>query len=460
MIPTIHLFILDFDMVRKLEIVLLFICLISLASLFLVLEKEEISINEKRTLATFPAITWENYISGKLTKGINLYINDHFPFRDFAVRFTETFRYNLGFRLQDKEKIVVVAEKPVMEESSDLATDLDSAADKQYLDGIDKAYSGSMLILDGKVYTQNAGNAAISPYFAKMLNLYADSLQGKARVFSCVAPLSSAFIPLPEYEHYSKRNEETLLAIKSNLNPGVYFADVLSEMNQHYNEYLWYGSDHHWTGLGAYYGYVAFCKAADIIPVPLSSMEKKVKSGFLGSLYELTRDQSVRDNPDLVETYIPPGIETQAVRYNPFDFKYPQKTRVFCNSANYSTFICGDAPLIKITTNVKNGKKVAVVKNSMGNAFVVYLISHYEEIYVVDFRYSKHNLLKIMNDAQVNDLVFALGMYGAVSRGTIGMMRNLAYNKNQDYDEVLKREREQKILDSLNSIQDSLIVEN
>jgi hypothetical protein len=231
-------------------------------------------------------------------------------------------------------------------------------------------------------------------------------------------------------------------------------------MNQHYNEYLWYGSDHHWTGLGAYYGYVAFCKAAGITPVPLSSMEKKVKSGFLGSLYELTRDQSVRDKPDLVETYIPPGIETQAVRYNPYDFKYPQKTRVFCNSANYSTFICGDAPLIKITTNVKNGKKIAVVKNSMGNAFVVYLISHYEEIYVVDFRYSKHNLLKIMNDAQVNDLVFAMGMYGAMSRGTIGMMRNLAYNKNQDYDEVLKREREQKILDSINSIQDSVIVEN
>lgn len=446
-------------MLRKLEIALLFVCLISLTSLFLVLEKEKISISEKRMLATFPDINWENYISGKLTKGINIYINDHFPFRYYAVRFTEAFRYNLGLRLQNAQKIVVV-EKSKMKENLDSASILDSVAAKQYLEEIDESYSGSMLILDGKVYTQNAGNPAVSPYFSKMLNLYADSLQGKARVFSCVAPLSSAFIPLPEYEHYSKRNEETLLAIKANLNPEVYFADVLGEMNQHYNEYLWYGTDHHWTGLGAYYGYVAFCKAAGVTPVPLSSMEKKVKSGFLGSLYELTRDQSVRDKPDLVETYIPPGIETQAVRYNPYDFKYPQKTRVFCNSANYSTFICGDAPLIKITTNVKNGKKAAVVKNSMGNAFVVYLISHYEEIYVVDFRYSKHNLLKIMNDAQVNDLVFALGMYGAMSRGTIGMMRNLAYNKNQDYDDVLKKEREQKILDSINSLQDSVLVEN
>ena len=96
----------------------------------------------------------------------------------------------------------------------------------------------------------------------------------------------------------------------------------------------------------------------------------------------------------------------------------------------------------------------------MGNAFVVYLISHYEEIYVVDFRYSKHNLLKTMKDAQVNDLVFALGMYGAVSRGTIGMMRNLAYHKNQNYADVLKREEEQRILDSINGVQDSVVVQN
>jgi hypothetical protein len=161
-----------------------------------------------------------------------------------------------------------------------------------------------------------------------------------------------------------------------------------------------------------------------------------------------------------VETYIPPGIETQAVRYNPYDLKNPQLTKVFCNSANYSTFICGDAPLMKITTNVKNGKKIAVVKNSMGNAFVVYLISHYEQIYVVDFRYSKHNLLKIMKDAQVDDLVFAVGMYAAVSRGTIGMMRQLAYQKNQDYSDVLKQEEAQRILDSINGVQDTVVVQS
>jgi hypothetical protein len=441
---------------KKLEIGLIFGCMVAISLLFVFGPKEKISLSEKRTLATLPTLTWDTYISGAFSKGIHLYINDHFPFRAQAVRLTEAFRYNLGFQLQNQEKIVVVGNPKKIQTSED--SNLDSAAQKAYLEGFEEFDASSVLILNGKIYTTNSGDPAISPYFAKMLNVYADTLRGKARVFSAVAPLSSAYIPLKSYERYAKRNEETLQAIQNNLNPGVYFADVMGEMNQHYNDYLWYGSDHHWTGLGAYYGYVAFCKAAGITPVPLSSMEKKERKGFLGTLYELSRDQSVRDNPDRVETYIPPGIETKAVYYNAYDFKYPQLSKVFCNSPNYSSFICGDTPLMKITTNVKNGKKIVVVKNSMGNAFVVYLISHYEQIYVVDFRYSKHNLLKIMQDAQVNDLVFAVGLYAAVSRGTIGMMRNLAYQKDQDYDEVLKQEEAQRILDSITGVQDTVAV--
>ena len=441
---------------KKLEIALVFVGILAINCLFFATPKEKISVSEKRVLSTLPAFTWDNYISGQLAKGINQYINDHFPYRVYAVRFTETFRYNLGFRLQNQEKIVVVGNPKKVQAPED--SNLDSAAQKAYLEGFEEFDAGSVLILNGKIYTTNSGDPAISPYFAKMLNVYADTLRGKARVFSAVAPLSSAYIPLKSYERYAMRNEATLQAIQTNLNPGVYFSDVMGEMNKHYNEYLWYGSDHHWTGLGAYYGYVAFCKAAGITPVPLSSMEKKERKGFLGTLYELTRDQSVRDNPDRVETYIPPGIETKAVYYNAYDFKYPKLSKVFCNSPSYSSFICGDTPLMKITTNVKNGKKIAVVKNSMGNAFVVYLISHYEQIYVVDFRYSKHNLLKIMKDAQVNDLVFAVGLYAAVSRGTIGMMRNLAYQKDQDYDEVLKQEEAQRILDSINGLQDTVTV--
>jgi len=92
--------------------------------------------------------------------------------------------------------------------------------------------------------------------------------------------------------------------------------------------------------------------------------------------------------------------------------------------------LCGDYPLIKITTNVKNGRKAAIIKNSMGNAFSVYLISHYEELYVIDYRYSKHNLFELIKDNNINDLIFAVSLYAASSYGTIQSMRNLAWQNN------------------------------
>jgi hypothetical protein len=114
------------------------------------------------------------------------------------------------------------------------------------------------------------------------------------------------------------------------------------------------------------------------------------------------------------------------VRYGPVGFNKAYATKVFGGANNYVAFLCGDAPLIKITTNVKNGRRAAVVKNSMGNAFAVYLISHYEEIWVVDFRYSGHSLMDLIAERQINDLIFGMGLYGAMSNGTINMMRNLA----------------------------------
>lgn len=95
----------------------------------------------------------------------------------------------------------------------------------------------------------------------------------------------------------------------------------------------------------------------------------------------------------------------------------------------YSTFIGGDNPLTKYTTGTKNGRKCVIVKNSYGNAFSVYLVSHYEEVYVVDLRYSNHNLIQLIEDNHINDLIFAIGMYGAMGDGSIGLMKRLATKK-------------------------------
>ena len=406
--------------------------------LFLFVKKETQSNDEKRKLAVIPEFTYRNYISGKWAEGVDNYVDDHFPFRTKLIEGATALQAYKGFTLDDAEKVVVVQKKPKQKTKN---SDKDKKASMNYLDDFQEDYSGSLLIIDGCVYPMGGGSPKMSKYFSKMVSEYARDLKGETRVFSAVAPLSSAFIPVKKHQKYNEQNRKTLAAIGNTLTDGALFCDVFGELNKHVDQKMYFGSDHHWKPLGAYYGYVAFCKAAGIDPVPLEKMDKKVKYNFLGSMYQHTQDPSVRAHPDTMEYWIP-KVATTAERFGRTGTNNPIKAKVFYESSSggntYSTFLGGDMPLMKIKTSVKNGKKAIIVKNSMGNAFSVYLISHYEEVWIVDLRYSKQNLMKLIGDNKIDDLVFAVGMYAAMGSGTIKMMRNLGTQSGKYVPEVIQ----------------------
>ena len=380
--------------------------------------------SEKRELTIIPELTFENYISGDWAEQMDLFVNDNFPFRSYMSDWAVDLRRWRGIEQKEEEKVVYIELPPEIE----IAPEDTAAAEQQAVEGLDESYKHGMLIVDGRVFPLGGGNPSLSAYFADMVSAYALQLAGECRVFSAVPPLSSAFIPSSDYDYLNRQNKRTLLAIKENLKNGAFFADVFSELDQHKDVQLYFGSDHHWKPIGAYYAYVAFCKSAGFAPVPLDNMEKRYKTDFLGTMYQLTRDASVKDSPDDMEYYIP-NVTTKAIRFEKAGFENPKRSLVFSHGSRgpntYSTFLSGDHPLMKITTSVKNGKKAAVIKNSMGNAFSVYLISHYEEIWVVDFRYSQHNLIKLIRDNRINDLIFAVGMNHANNPNTVRMMKRL-----------------------------------
>ncbi len=412
-------------MSSKLNTILFFSLLFGIPLLYFVMPKQKISVGEKRKLAIIPELNYESYIKGAWADSMDSYIDDHFPFRTEMVDMAVEFQSLKGIHLKEQEKIFV-SQKPKVKKNKSEKDSTES--DMNFLDEFEQAYSGSMLIINGSVYPMGGGSPAMSKHFAKMVSEYAEQLKGECRVFSAVAPLSSAFIPVEKYKHYNTQNRNTLRAIGSNLSNGAIFCDVFEEMNKHSGEKMYFSTDHHWKPIGAYYAYVAFCKAAGLEAVPINKMEKRTKYNFLGSLYQHTLDPSVRNNPDTMEYYIP-KVSTTAVRFSDYGYDKQSKSQVFAHSSSggntYSTFISGDAPMMRINTNVKNGKKAIVIKNSYGNAFVVYLISHYEEVWVVDFRYSKQNIIETIRKNKINDMIFAMGMYGAMSKGTINMMRNL-----------------------------------
>lgn len=422
---------------NKANIIVFCVFIFSVGACFFVLPRKEVSVAEKRKLASMPNLSMKSYLNGEWSDGVDDYINDQFPLRLELVETATKLKSLKGITLDETEKIVVIKKPDNAVTDSVSGKNNTKTADtvkQNFLTNYEESYSGSMLIINGAVYTLNSGSPKVGRIFGKMLSDYAAELGASTRVFSCVPPLSSAFIPLEKYAKYADRNQNSLLGIREGLTNGALFADVMGELRQHPNEKLFFKTDHHWTPLGAYYGYVAFCKAAGFTAVPREQMEKRVKYNFLGTLYELTRDESVRKNPDTMDYYIP-KIEATAERFNKHNFDKPRKSSVFCHTCSgggsYSTFLCGDIPLIRIKTNVNNGKKAMVIKNSYGNAFSVYLISHYSEIWVMDFRYAEHNILNLLREEKINDLIFAVGMYGAMSEGTIKRMRNLGFNNSK-----------------------------
>ena len=102
-----------------------------------------------------------------------------------------------------------------------------------------------------------------------------------------------------------KAIDEYILPSIAAQNPEVKTISIFDTLKAHANEYLYFRTDHHWTQLGAYYGYEEFCKAKGFDPVPLSDFDRADYTGYLGSFYTSSNSAALAANPDTVEAYIP-----------------------------------------------------------------------------------------------------------------------------------------------------------
>ena len=104
-------------------------------------------------------------------------------------------------------------------------------------------------------------------------------------------------------------------------------------------------------------------------------MEKKSIPGLLGLLYDITQEPVLEQNPDSVEYFIIPGnYECQVMYQGSDEWLETSMLAEYAEGANaYGVFLAGITNCLKFRTRIpamKNGKKIAVLKESFGNAFV------------------------------------------------------------------------------------------
>ena len=221
------------------------------------------------------------------------------------------------------------------------------------------------------------------------------------------------------------KQSENIAAIYKAFTNGVKPINCYNALCDHIDEYIYFNTDHHWSGLGAYYAYTAFCQQTGQTPLDLKDCTENTISDFEGTLY----DGSQQNGLDTVHWWQFP-YSTHAMRQdNPGEDLY--RTTVFYEEEgsgpySYGVFIWGDAPLfVCYNDELNNGKKIAVIKESYGNAFAPFLTANYEEVHVIDFRYWEGSLKDYMKENGIDEVIFVNNVMSANTAIQVDRIRGI-----------------------------------
>ncbi len=424
---------------------IIFITLLGLVNIFNP-NKPTVSNLENRALKTMPRFSLPNLVEGNYQRDFEEYYSDTFILRDNLVKISKDINKIMAF-LGPNISIVTAVEDvelpPNIPEdgketvspvptSSEAHEEIDNTSpssgntetttptptpepEKDYGDGPNVGY---WMVVDGKAVQLFKFNKESFEYYAQVLNKYSEKLGDGVKIYSMIPPTNGEFMQLKKYKGITDSQNDALGFLKSKLDNSISSVDVFDALNKHKDEYIYFRTDHHWTALGAYYGYSEFMSSKGDTPLSLDQFEKIDLGDFLGSSYTKTLDKSLEENPDNIVAYKPLNNHeftiykgNDGTKADIIDLKYADDI-----SKKYLTFISsGGATWSRVKTDIKNGKKVLVVKDSFGNMLVPFLVPHYEEIYVVDSRFysinlTEKNIVEFVKDNQINEVLFCIYM--------------------------------------------------
>ena len=202
--------------------------------------------------------------------------------------------------------------------------------------------------------------------------------------------------------------ESYLKSYKEKLPSSIKFVDTYETLNNHKDEYIFYKTDHHWTSLGAFYSYEKLAEDMGLKKKPDDYYNVQlVSNDFFGALSSKS-GYDVKEG-DKVQVYIP----TKNEEYIVVNYVEEQEKSASLYSSealekkdNYEVFLKGNHPLVKIKTSAKNDKTLLIFKDSYANSFIPFLINDFSKIIVVDPRYYYEDIDKLMEQENVNEVLY------------------------------------------------------
>ena len=320
-----------------------------LGILHLVLPDRTFSPVENRNLRQVPAFTWRALREGSYTAALETYLEDQFPLRDGWMGLKTRWEWLLGKR-----------------EFHDV-----------FLCG------GALIgrVGEGDRWEQNLG--------------YVDRLAEKTDIPVYLGLIPTAAEVWKDRLPHGADSADQSALLKEARGTGAVWADIAGALAAHSEEPVFYRTDHHWTSLGAYYGYTALLEAMGETPLPLGKAET-VSDDFYGTLYSSSGVHWVP--PDTIERYVREDAVTVEDVYG--GGKHGLYVDSFLEEKDqYASFLGGNQPLYIVRNSAASSdKKLLLVRDSYSDSLAPFLCRHFAEIHLLDLRYNKTSVAQYAAD--------------------------------------------------------------
>ena len=126
----------------------------------------------------------------------------------------------------------------------------------------DASYAGSVVVVGNRAMEIPTRLDDLITSYAGAVGNLAAAMGPDVRTISLITPNGGEFYS-PESLHTGEHSQKDMIDFcYSQMDDKIITVDAYSKLRSHTDEYIYFRTDHHWTQLGAYYAYTAFCEAA------------------------------------------------------------------------------------------------------------------------------------------------------------------------------------------------------
>lgn len=346
----------------------IFLLVLCVGTLF----SEDISFseNENRYLQAAPKLTLANVMSGRFESQAEDYLNDQIIGRELWVKGMASISAGLG--IGDVNGVYLCKDGRVVKRITE--TDFDWTLYRKNLKQVD--FLKEKCEKDGKeLYMMPVPTAAY--VYKEYMPRDAMCFDEEQAFAEAEAALGSGLIDLRTTMRAAVSDGS---AEKLSADGGVYFR-----------------TDHHWSGYGAYLGYRGFSEACGhdmqvgVIPSYEETEPLVLSDDFYGTLYSKVLLSGLKK--DSVET---PKAALEAkyeVKLNGESYSSLYFNEYLAKKDKYAVFFGGNYDKVDIETEEGREKgSLLILKDSFANSFVPYILGDYEKITMIDSRYYRGNI--------------------------------------------------------------------